>query len=113
VKTNRLAIISFIGGLLGFLSLGVYWLMYSMVTSSSEELVNRVLIPIMDGTVSIRNVAAPGALFTGILALLEINQKKGGEKGKILAWAGIVLGAGWIIFGLLVGATFLLAENFH
>ena len=112
-KTNRLAIISFVSGLIGFLSLGLYWLLYSMVTSSSEGLVNRVLIPIMDGTVSVRNVCAPGALITGIIALIEIKKKSGTEKGKLLAWAGIALGAGWIIFGLLVGLTFLLAEGLN
>jgi hypothetical protein len=112
-KTNPLAIISLISGLLGFISLGLYWILYSMVTSSSEELVNRVLIPIMDGTVSVRNVCAPAAIITGVIALIEIKKKGGAEKGRSLAWVGIALGAGWIIFGLLVGVTFLLAETLH
>ena len=112
-KTNRLAIISLISGLIGFISLGLYWIMYTEVASSSEELVNRFLIPIMDGSVSVRNVCAPSALITGIIALIEIKKKDGTEKGRLLAWVGIALGAGWILFGLLVGVTFLLAEGLH
>lgn len=112
-KTNRLAIISFVSGLLGFISLGLYWFLYTKVASSSEEIMNRFLVPIMDGSVSVRNVCAPSALITGIIALIEIKKKRGAEKGKLFAWVGIALGAGWIIFGLLVGLTFLLAEGLH
>jgi hypothetical protein len=67
----------------------------------------------MDMSVPVRNICAPGALITGVLALLEIKRLGGIEKSKMLAWAGVVLGAGWVIFGLLVGITFLLAESFH
>jgi hypothetical protein len=112
-KTNRLAIISFVSGLIGFISLRLYWFLYMKIASSSEELVNRSLIPIMDGSVSIRNICAPGALVTGILALIEIKKKGGAEKGKSLAWVGIALGAGWILFGLLVGVMFLIGEELH
>jgi hypothetical protein len=53
------------------------------------------------------------ALVTGILALTQIKKKGGTEKGKILAWTGIVLSTGWILFGWIVGIIFLLAEILH
>jgi hypothetical protein len=34
------------------------------------------------------------SLLIGILALRDIRKKGGTEKGKTLAWAGIILGAG-------------------
>jgi len=67
----------------------------------------------MDLSVSLRNFCALTALVTGILGLREIKQKEVTEKGKTLAWVGIVLGAGWILFGLLIGIIFLLAEILH
>lgn len=117
VKTNRLAIISFGIGVVVLLSLLLYWVLFIAAYPPSPGYVpeseNRILPAIMDLSVSVRNLCAPGALITGILALIEIKKKGGAEKGRLFAWTGIALGAGWIIFGVLVGATFLLAENFH
>ena len=117
VKTNRLAIISFGIGVVVPLSLLLYWVLYIAAYPPSPgyepESENRILPAIMDLSVSVRNLCAPGALITGILALIEIKKKGGVEKGRLFAWTGIALGAGWIIFGVLVGVTFLLAENFH
>lgn len=117
VKNNRLAIVSFVSGLITVLSLGLYWALFAIAYPSSgvsaSGLADNVIRTILDLSVSVRNLCAPVALITGILALREIKKKVGTEKGKILAWVGIALGTGWMIFGLLVGITFLLAEILH
>ena len=113
VKTNRLAIVSFVSGLIALFSLGLYWVLFTIAFPSSPEPMNRAIITIMDLSVSVRNLCAPAAIITGILGLREIKKKDGAEKGKILSWVGIVLGVGWVIFGFLVGITFLLAEILH
>lgn len=108
IKTNRLAIVSFASGLIAILSIGLIFVLYS-----SQETAG-IIISIIDGIIMpLRNLCVVVALVTGILALRQIKKKDGTEKGKLLAWVGIVLGAGWIIFGLLVGITFLLAEMLH
>lgn len=108
VKTNRLAIVSFVSGLIAILSIGLIFILYN-----SQETAGGI-ISITDGIIMpLRNLCVAVALVTGLLALRQIKKKDGTEKGKIFAWVGIVLGAGWIIFGLLVGITFLLAEILH
>ncbi|MBA4375944.1 MAG: hypothetical protein C0401_07205 [Anaerolinea sp.] len=108
IKTNRLAIVSFTSGLIALLSIGLLFVLYN-----SQETTGG-LISITDGIIiPLRNLCVVVALVTGILALRQIKKKDGTEKGKILAWVGIVLGAGWILFGLMVGITFLLAEILH
>ena len=108
IKTNRLAMVSFASGLIALLSIGLIFVLYSSPETAGG------LISIADGIIMpVRNLSVPVALLTGILALREIKKKGGIEKGKVLAWVGIVLGAGWILFGLLVGITFLLAEILH
>lgn len=74
---------------------------------------DRAINAVMELTVPLRKLCALIALVTGILGLTEIKKKDGIEKGKTLAWVGIVLGVGWILFGLLVGITFFLAEILH
>jgi len=108
IKTNRLAIVSFVSGLIALLSIGLIFVLYNSqeVTGGIISITDGILIPV-------RNLCVAVALLTGILALREIKKKDGTEKGKILAWVGIVLGAGWMLFGLLVGLTFLLAEILH
>jgi hypothetical protein len=117
LETNRLTIVSFISGLIVLLSLGLYYGLFSIAypTSSGQSplLPERTIITIMDGSVSVRNFCALTALVTGILGLREIKVKDGNEKGKILAWIGIVIGSGWLLLGLLVGISFFLAEFFH
>ena len=110
IKTNRLSIIGFVSGLLALLSLGLYWVLFSQAFPSSLEPANRVIITIMDLSVSFRNLCALTALITGIFRLREIKKKGGIERGKTLAWVGIILGAAWILFGLLTSITFLLAK---
>ena len=109
IKTNRLAIVSFASGLIAILSIGLIFALYT-----SQQTAGGIILSITDGIIMpLRNLCVIVALVTGILALWQIKKKGGTEKGKILAWVGIVLGAGWIIFGLMVGATFLLAEILH
>ena len=108
IKTNRLAIVSFVCGLIAILSIGLIFVIYN-----SQEPTGGI-INITDGIIMpVRNLCVVVALVTGILALRQIKKKGGTGKGKILAWVGIVIGAGWIIFGLVVGLTFLLAEISH
>ena len=95
VKTNRLAIVSFVSGLISFLSLGVLLPVllppYPGYLPEPASPINTV----MDLSRPVRDFCTILALFTGILALREIRKKGGMEKGKALAWAGIILGAGW------------------
>jgi hypothetical protein len=110
-KNNRLALVSFICGLIALLSLGLYWLLQALAfPSSSEVMGNRFILPIMDITVSVRNLCAITALVTGLIAINQIKKAGLKEKGRAFAWIGIVMGAGWILFGLLVGALFLFSE---
>jgi hypothetical protein len=60
----------------------------------------------LDLSASVQFLCAPVAVVTGILALREIKKKGGTEKGKILAWIGILLGAGYLLFGLLIFIIF-------
>jgi hypothetical protein len=106
IKTNRLAIVSFVSGLMALIIIVFIFVVYN-----SQETAGGIIISIIDGIIMpLRNLCVAVVLLTGILALREIKKKDGTEKGKILAWFGIVLGAGWILFGLLVGLTFLLSE---
>ena len=108
IKTNRLAIISFMSGLLDLFIIGTVFALYNLqgTTNGIIRITDGIIIPV-------RNLGVVVALITGILALGKIKKKDGTEKGKILAWVGIIVGAGWILFGVLVGMTFLLAEILH
>jgi len=109
IKTNRLAIVSVVGGLTALLSIIFIFLSYN-----TQKITGGFVVSLTDGIIiPFRNLCVVVSLITGILALRDIKKKGGSEKGKLLAWVGIVLGAGWIIFGLLVGITFLLAEILH
>ena len=104
-KTNRLAFVCFVSGIIALICIVLTFVLYNSAESAGG------IISITDGIIMpFRNLCVAVALLTGILALREIKKKDGTEKGKILAWFGIVLGAGWILFGLLVGLTFLLSE---
>ena len=107
-KTNRLAIVSFISGLIALSGIVLTFVLYNSVETRGG------IISITDGIIiPVRNLCVAVTFFTGILALKEIKKKGGTEKGKIISWIGIVIGAGWILFGMLVGITFLLAEILH
>ena len=116
-ETNRLTIVSFISGQIVLLSLGLYYglvaIAYPTSPGQSPLLPERTIITIMDISVSVRNLCALIALVTGILALREKKNNDGNKKDKIFAWIGIALGAGWILFGMLVGIIFLLAKILH
>jgi len=108
IKTNRLAMVSFISGLIAILCIGVIFAFYKLQETKAG------LIGITDGIIMpLRNLCVAVALVTGILALRQIKKKNGTEKGKIFAWIGIFIAAGWIIFGLLVGVAFMLGESLH
>jgi len=110
IKTNRLALISFICGLIALLSLGLYYAFFAINNVTPTGPFGPTLLSIMDFTVPVRNLFSTVALITGIIGLLEIKKKEGAEKGKSLAWAGILLGAAWFFFRLVVGMVFLLSE---
>ncbi len=105
VKMNRLAMISFVSGLIVIiiLSFGLYWLWFP----ASAAHANTIRI-ILDRSVSVQYLCAAVALLTGILALRGIKKKDGAEKGKALAWSGMILGASYLLFGLLVSIIFSL-----
>ena len=106
-----MAWVSFIFGLIALFSLGLYWALQSLVSPTlSVDFANRVILPIMDLSTMIRNMCAVVALVTGIIALVQIKKEVSSEKGKLFAWIGIALGAGWMLFGLLVGVIFTVGE---
>jgi hypothetical protein len=94
VKTNRLAILSFVSGLISLLSLGVTFVLFPASPGNFPE-PGSPFNSFLDVSRSVRDLATIVSLVTGILALREIRKKGGMEKGKALAWAGIILGAGW------------------
>jgi len=98
-KINRMAMISFVSGLIVFalLGFGIYWQSFP----ASLTYANTIRI-ILDLSVSVQYLCVPVALLTGILALKQIQRKDGAEKSKIFAWIGIFLGACYLLFGLLV-----------
>ncbi|MCJ7733014.1 MAG: hypothetical protein MUP11_00570 [Anaerolineales bacterium] len=104
-KTNRLAIVSFISGMIALICIVLVFVLYSSAETAGG------IINITDGIIMpVRNLCVLVTLLTGILALKDIKKTGGTMKDKILSWFGIVVGAGWILFGLFVGITFLLAE---
>ena len=103
-KFNPLSIISLISGLTGFLIGVLIFLMYSRIQPTNGMLffTDGILIPI-------RNISMLAAIITGIIALWQIKKNGHAEKGKWLAWAGIILGAAWLLFGICTGMVFLIS----
>ena len=107
-KTNHLPIISFVSGMIALICIVLIFAFYN-----SSETAGRIS-NITDGIIiPIRNLCVIVTLLTGILAVKGSKKTGGTKKGRILSWFGIVVGAGWILFGLIVGLTFLLAEILH
>ena len=103
--THRLSIISFICGLVALISIGIVFASYNLTEPTQG------LLFITDGILMpIRNISVVVALVTGIIALRDINKKGHTEKGKGLAWAGIVISTGIILSGVLVSVVFLLSR---
>ena len=103
VKINRIATVSFVSGLtlIALLCFGLYWLLfpfspgYSKAHSHSPRIFCHSSISLCVIGVIDRRSCAQG------------HQEKGGtEKGKIFAWVGILTGAGYVAFGLLVFIIF-------
>lgn len=102
IRVNRLAIISFVSGLLALLCIAGTFAVLRLAPTNDDlivTLVAGILIPV-------RNLSVIVALVTGILALREIKRKEGAEKGKTLAWLGIAVGIGWIVSFILVILAF-------
>ena len=119
IKTNRLAIVSLVSGLMALLlTFGMFFVRLSFYTSlggTLPEPTDPALARFEFWTTwvgRLGSLATFGAIITGILALREIKRKGGMEKGKILAWVGIILGGGWILFRVLVAIFFILALIF-
>ncbi len=103
-RTNTMAIISFSCGLIALLSMGVIFAAYNLMVQTE------FLLFITDGILMpIRNISMLAAIITGIIALWQIKKNGHAEKGKWLAWAGIILGAAWLLFGICTGLVFLIS----
>ena len=104
-KTNRLSIISFISGLIALLSTGGIFAFYNLMDPAGS------ILFVTDGLLMpLRNISVVVALVTGILALRDLHKKGYTEKGKMLAWVGILMGAAWIIMSVFVGLVFVLSR---
>ena len=103
-KTNRLAALSFTSGLIVLISTALVFTLYNLIqpTDGIIFITDGILIPV-------RNMGVVVALVTGILAHWQIKKKSYTEKGKWLAWGGIILGGAWILFGVFVGLVFLIS----
>lgn len=110
LKTNRLAVVSMVCGGITLLSLGLFYTLLAINQGNPTGPYGPTLISIMDLTVPLRNMFSTAAVVTGILALVEIKKKEGAQKGSLLAWAGILLGAVWFVTRLVVGLVFLLSK---
>lgn len=104
-RTNPLSIVSFISGLIALLSIILIFAFYNFMQPADGILffTDGILMPV-------RNISVVVALVTGILAQRDIKKKGHTEKGKWLAWAGIILGAAWLLFGVFVGLVFLVSK---
>lgn len=103
-RTNPLAIASFISGLIALLSAVLIFLFYNFMQPTDG------LLFITDGILMpVRNISVVVALVTGVLGLWQIKKKGQAEKGKWLAWVGIILGAAWLLIGIFVGLAFLIS----
>jgi hypothetical protein len=100
-KTNELAIVSFVCGLIALVSIGA---VYSLLFLWSPENLPEVTITLISSLTyfprSIYLLSGELSVITGILALNELKIAGGMEKGKAFAWIGIILGAGVILFQL-------------
>ena len=116
LKVNSLAIISFISGTIVFFSLGLYYALSQTLLRNidlfSLEILNRVPLVLMELSVPFRNIFAPLAVVTGVFGLREIKKNPQTQKGKSLAWIGMLFGGGWIVLGVLVSVVFLVAKIF-
>lgn len=79
VRTNRLAIVSFVGGLIviALLAFGLYWSAFPASPGSWNT-----IRTILDLSVSVQYLCAPAALLTGILALRALEKKAERRKAK-------------------------------
>jgi len=90
IKTNRLAIFGFVSGLIAFLILGALLTAFRGIFPEPGSPIDTL----MNQLRSALDLFTFLSLLIGILALRDIRKKVGSEKGKTLAWAGIILGAG-------------------
>lgn len=113
LKTNRLAILSTAAGLIAFLiTLGLLIVsirLLSIPAGSGPSQFPTMMPGFGSVLIRLAGFASLGAIVTGVLALLEVKRKSGTEKGKLLAWAGIMLGSSWILFLLAFALFWILA----
>jgi hypothetical protein len=108
-KTNRLATISFLSGLIAFLILGALLLVGGTTSPGKLPEPASPIDFMMVMARSVLDLCTLLSLLMGILALRDMAKKSGMEKGKLFAWTGIVLGVGP---RLLVAAYLILGQLF-
>ena len=105
LKTNRLAILSFVSGCTALFAIILVFVLYDALDPSPG------MIGFIDGIIIPgRNLAVFAALVAGVLALIEIKRKGGTRRNKIYSWFGVAIGAGWVLFGSFVSLIFLLGR---
>jgi membrane protease YdiL (CAAX protease family) len=105
IKTNRLAIVGVVSGLIAFLILGTLLTAFRGIFPEPGSPIDTI----MNQLRAALDLFTFLSLLIGILALRDIRKKGGTEKGKTLAWAGIILGAGPRV---LIAGYFILALLF-
>lgn len=113
VKTNRLATVSLVSGLIALFALGpiLFLLLFPPSPGNLPE-PSSPINTLLTFSRPIGNLFTLVSLVTGILALREIKKKGGTEKGKLFAWIGIIIGGGWILFRVLIAIYFILGMLF-
>ena len=104
VRNNRRAIVSVALTIIGVASLGAATLLlmaYPPSEGHRSALFSAAAGPILLGSI-VAFFAGPTAFFFGIVALRQIKSRKGEEKGKVLAWIGVVFGGVHIAFWIFI-----------
>ncbi len=103
MRTNRWAIVSVVLPIIGVacLALGILLLLaYPPSEGHHSPFFSAAWGPILVAS-TVVFFSGPSSLLFGIVALRQIKSRKGEEKGKVLAWIGVVFGGVYIAIWVL------------
>lgn len=114
VRTNRLAMVSFAAGLIVFLiMIGAVFRVLSLLNvppgTDPDQAAGSGTGLFASWSGRLAGLVSAGAIAAGVIALSGIRKSAGLEKGRLIAWSGIALGASWLLFRLLIALFFITA----